>query len=498
MSSSAVGPAPTRTAAPPHAPWRGLPDLARPFVVVAAIVVWTLLVNLPTFARQDADDAFFLEVARLWTEGLPPYVAAYDVKGPAGFAFLAAAVALLGPTLSTLKIVAVVASSVAGAALYRIAATRDRVAAIACVALYPIFMVVCGDVVYQMINATLLVAFALAFGGPLGRRRAAAAGLAIGLACAIKQTCVIDALAVAYVLWARAGAKGDRLGVLAAFAAATPIVPAGFFLYYVWLGAADAFIADVVVAAWRRGADVALGAALSSWADCLFPASVVLIVAAAALTRPARPGGRLALRATAVWLGIEAAGLAAQRAGCGTYVTPLIAPALLIATQAVSARFEAEGSGRRAAALAVFGAVAVWAAMAGRGLAMLEKLPRVDDLSLRQIRTAVAATGPRRDDRLLVVNGAAFANIVTDLRPPTPIFHWAHILCDFPGAGLPALVADLGARPRYVVFDDPDRRPVCESAAYADAIRVALASDYSLAAQGRTELSSWELFERTP
>ena len=106
--------------------------------------------------------------------------------------------------------------------------------------------------------------------------------------------------------------------------------------------------------------------------------------------------------------------------------------------------------------------------------------------------------GPRRDDRLLVVNGAAFANIVTDLRPPTPVFHWAHILCDFPGAGLPALAADLSARPRYVVFEDPDRRPVCESAAYADAIRVALATDYALAAQGRTELSSWELFERTP
>jgi hypothetical protein len=496
MSSSAVGPAPTRTAAPPRAPWRGLPDLARPIAVAAAIAVWTLLVNLPTFARQDADDAFFLEVARLWTEGLPPYVAAYDVKGPAGFAFLAAAVALLGATLSTLKIVAIVASSVAGTALYRIAAARDRAAAIACVALYPIFMVVCGDVVYQMMNATLLVAFALAFGGALGRRRAAAAGLAIGLACAIKQTCVIDALAVAYVLGARA--KGDRLGVLAAFAAATPIIPVAFFLYYVWLGAADAFIADVVAAAWRRGADVSLGAALSSWADCLFPASVVLIVAAAALTQSARPGGQLALRATAVWLGIEAAGLAAQRAGCGTYVTPLIAPALLIATQAVSARFSAEGPARRAVALAVFGAVAVWAAMAGRGLAMIEKLPRVDDLSLRQIKAAVAATGPRRDDRLLVVNGAAFANIVTDLRPPTAVFHWAHILCDFPGAGLPALAADLGARPRYVVFDDPDRRPVCESAAYAEAIRVALASDYALAAQGRTELSSWELFERTP
>jgi len=498
MSSYAVGPDQTPVAAPPRAPWRGLSDLARPFAIVAAIAVWTLLVNLPTFARQEADDPFFLEVAKLWTEGLPPYVAAYDIKGPAGFAFLAAATALLGSTLSTLKVVAIVASSVAGTALYRIAAGRDRAAAIACVALYPIFMVVCGDVIYQTINATLLVAFALAFGEPAGRGRAAAAGLAIGLACAIKQTCAIDALAVAYVLWARAGSRGDRLGVLSAFAAATPIIPAGFFLYYIWLGAADVFIADVVVAAWRRGADVSLGAALWSWADCLFPASVVLIVAAAALTRPVEPGRRLARRATAVWLGIEVAGLAAQRAGCSTYVTPLIAPALLIATEAVSARFGAEGPGRRAVALAVLGVVAVWAAMAGRGVAKLEKLSRVDELSLRQIKTAVEATGPRRDDRLLVVNGGAFANVVTDLRPPTPVFHWAHILCDFPGAGLPALVADLSATPRYLVFEDPDRRTVCQSAAYTDAIRGALATNYALTAQGRTEFSSWKLFERKP
>jgi hypothetical protein len=494
MTTSAIRPDPTLAASP----WRGLPGLARPLAIGVAIVVWTLLVNLPTFARQDADDAFFLEIAKLWTQGFPPYVAAYDVKGPAGFAFLAAAVALLGPTLSTLKIVAIAASSVAAAALYRIAAPRDRAAAIACVALYPIFMVVSGDVIYQTINATLLIAFALALGEPVGRGRAAAAGLAIGLACAIKQTCAIDAVAVAYVLWARAGEKGDRLGTLAAFVAATPIIPAGFFLYYVWLGAADVFIADAVIAAWRRGADVSLGAALSSWVSCLFPASVVLIVAALALTQPARPAERSTRRAIAVWLAIEVAGLAAQRAGCGTYVTLLIAPALLIATGAVSARFGSEGPGRRAAALAVFAAVAVWAAMAGRGLAMLEKLPRVDEVSLRQIKTAVEATAPRRDDRLLVVNGAAFANIVTDLRPPTPIFHWAHILCDFPGAGLPALAADLSARPRYVVFEDPDRRPACQSAAYADAIRVALSGGYGLAAQGRTELSSWRLFERTP
>lgn len=498
MKSYAVGPDPTLAAAPPRAPWRDLADLARPFAIVAAIALWTLLVNLPTFARQDADDAFFLEVAKLWTEGLPPYVAAFDVKGPAGFAFLAVAAALLGPALSTLKIVAIVASSVAATALYRIAAPRDRAAAIACVALYPIFMVVSGDVIYQTMNAALLVAFALAFSERVDRRRAAVAGLAIGLACAIKQTCAIDALAVAYALWAKEGPSGDRWGVLLAFAAAAAIIPAGFFLYYVWLGAADVFIADVVLAALQRGADVSLGAALWSWADCLFPVSVVLIVAVAALARPVEPAERLARRAMAVWLGIEIAGLAAQRAGCSSYVAPLIAPALLIATGAVSARFGTDGLGRRAVALAVFGAVAVSAAMAGRGIARLENPSPVDDLSLRQIKAAVEATGPRRDDRLLVINGGAFANIVTDLRPPTPIFHWAHILCDFPGAGLPALTADLAAAPRYVVFEDPDRRTVCQTAAHSEAIRVALATNYGLAAQGRTKLSSWRLFERTP
>ena len=473
-----------------------LAETARLFAGFAAIAAWTCLVNLPTFGREDADDGFFLEAARLWTQGLPPYVATYDVKGPAGFAFLAAAVALLGPTLSTLKVLSVAASSVAATALWRIAARYDRAVAIACVALYPVLMVVCGDVVYQTLNATLLVGFALAFAEPLDRRRAAAAGLAIGLACAIKQTCAVDALAVGYVLWAKDAPGPERRRALAFFAAALPIAPAAFFLYYAGRGDAGVFVADVVFAALRRGADVSFAAALRSWAECLFPLAPALIVAAMAWAGAAAIEARFPLRAAAVWLALELAALAAQPAGCSVYVTPLVAPALIVATIALSARFGAERPRRRVAALAAFAVAVSWSAMAGRGAAVLTKTPPLDEALLDQIKAAVAATGPRSDDRLLTINGSAFANIVTDLRPPTPYFHWAHILCDFPGAGLPALAANLAAKPRYVAFENPDRRPTCEPAAYADAIEAALAAGYSLAAEGRTPQSRFQLYER--
>ena len=497
MTSDAVGPSPF-AAAPRRGDGMRLGQAASPLAVFAAIALWTTLVHLPTFFREDADDAFFLEAARLWTEGLPPYVAVYDVKGPGGFAWLAVAVALFGPTLAALKILAIAASSVAAAALYRICARYDRAAAIACAALYPILMVVCGDVVYQTMNATLLVGFALTFGAPLDRRRAAAAGLAIGFACAIKQTCAIDALAVGWLLWTADTPRGERLRALAAFAAALPVALAAFLLYYALRGEAAAFVDDVAFAALRRNADLPLGAALHAWAECLFPVSAALILAAAAWTRAAAIEARFPLRAATMWLGLEIVGMAAQRAGCSTYVAPLIAPALMIATVAVSAMFGAASARRRAVALAAFGGLVFASAMAGRGLAILEKMPTVDYARLDQLKAAVEATGPRRDDRLLAVNGSAFVNIVTDLRPPTRFFHWAHILCDFPGAGLPALRADLAAKPRYIVFDDPDRRPACEPPAYAEAIQEALARDYALAAEGRTAASSYRLYQRTP
>ena len=246
----------------------------------------------------------------------------------------------------------------------------------------------------------------------------------------------------------------------------------------------------------RRGGDASFATALRPWAECLFPLAPALIAAAAAWPRAAAIEARFPLRATAVWLGIELAGLAAQPAGCSVYVAPLIAPVLIVATIALSDRFGADRPRRGAVALAALAAAALWTAMAGRGAAILTKMPALDVALLDRIKAAVAATDPRPDDRLLTLNGSAFANLAADLRPPTPYFHWAHILCDFPGAGLPALAADLAARPRYIVVENPERRPICETAAYASAIEAALAAGYALAAEGRTPQSRFQLFER--
>ena len=465
-------------------------------VAFAAILAWTILVNIPTFAFEDADDGFFLEVGHLWNQGLPPYVGAFDVKGPGGFALVALATLLFGPTLAALKILGVLSSAVAGTALYWMCARYDRAAAVLCALIYPIAMIACGDVVYETMNAALLIAFAIAFCDPAGPAKAMAAGLAVGAACAIKQTCAVDALAVVYILWSKEAPKADRVRAVLAFSSAIPAVPLGFFLYYASRGDAGILLQDVVGAALLRGSAAPLGTALHSLADCFFPVSVIFVVACMAGSNFAKLATRFPIRAMTVWAAVELTAIVVQTAGCRTYVTPLVAPLLMIASIYVSESYRREGRNRRAFALGLFGVAAFCGVMAGHGAAILRKMTGVDYELLSQVKATIADTRPQEDDRLLVVNGAAFANIVTDRRPPTPIFHWAHILCDFPGAGFPALVDNFEAKPRYVVFENPDKRPSCQPESYRNEIDSALKENYLLISQGRTGRSAYQVFER--
>ena len=73
--------------------------------------------RLPLWRMDGLDDAFYVEVARLWTHGLPPYLTVYDVKPPGFFALLAVAVAALGPTLDALRALAVVGDAATAVAL---------------------------------------------------------------------------------------------------------------------------------------------------------------------------------------------------------------------------------------------------------------------------------------------------------------------------------------------------------------------------------------------
>src|SRR5208282_3921911 len=73
------------------APARRLSDspLAAALLVYGAALAWTALVRLPLWRMDGLDDAFYVEVAHLWTRGVLPYVGAFDALAASALFFLA-------------------------------------------------------------------------------------------------------------------------------------------------------------------------------------------------------------------------------------------------------------------------------------------------------------------------------------------------------------------------------------------------------------------------
>ena len=463
-----------------------------PLIFLAALA-WTFLVNWPFLRLEDADDGFFLEVAHLWTRGLPPYVASFDIKGPGFFAVLALVLKVFAPTLTTLKLVGVAGSAVAATLLVAITERLGRPVAVLCAAAYPILLVVNGDAAYAVMNAFLLAAYALALGARRGLAPAVGAGLAVGVACAFKQTCAIDALAVLYFLLARGEPRPLRMA--SAFCASAALAPLAFLAYFAAHGATGIFLADVVWTALARSDRVSLAGALRALLEWLMPFSAVVVALAGALLNLRAIEARKPVRPFAIWLAFAFAALVLQRAGYRTYVVPMIAPMLALGAAYVDHVCRRLSAAQRAAAFGAFGALIFAGAMVGHGAAMLRKLPAVDDEALGAMSAALSNAQASPADRLLVLNGAPWLNLVTDLRPPTQVFHPGHFQCDFPGAGLPALQAAFAAKPRFIMLENPSRRPVCESQATADAIEAGLAAGYDPVDSGATAHTAFRLYE---
>jgi 4-amino-4-deoxy-L-arabinose transferase-like glycosyltransferase len=465
-------------------------------LVFLVILVWTSFVSLPTFAFDDADDGFFVEVANLWTRGMAPFVASFDVKGVGFFAILAIAEKVFGPSLAALKLVGGLFSAIGATVLYRMCERYDRPAAVLCAALYPILIIISGDAAYQVMNAFLMIAFACAFSNLQLRPKAIVAGLAVGFACTIKQTCAVDAIALLYILVSARSSRVERAYVTGSFIGAAALAPFAFFSYYALNGNAGVFVQDLVIAALNRESTVALSSVLGGFVEWIWPFSIIVVVLLISISNGGRAiENRLPLRLMLVWLVLELIGIFAQRAGSRPYMVPMIAPMLLITSNYISASYAGNGRSRQLVALVMFGALAFIGAMAGYGHTILEKLRVVDQDALQQTTAAIAATHPRNDDRLFVLNGPVWPNVATNLAPPTPFFYWGHIMCNFPGAGPTALVANFEAKPRYVVFENPNRRLACETDATDDEIRTALAARYSLISTARSRYSIYSVFE---
>jgi len=228
----------------------------RVLAAFGAALIWTFVLRLPLRRVDGPDDAFYIEVAHLWTRGALPYVGAFDIKPPGLFALVAVAESLLGPSLDTLRAVAIFCDAVTATNLFflgrRFGSTSLGVFA---ATLYPFLSeVVSGNDAYPPLAALTTLAFLAALSPLPIVKRALLAGLAIGAAGAVKQTAVFEAVALPAIVLRAPDAAPRRIEAAAAFLAAAAAAPLGFLLYFAGHGAAGPLIADTILNALRRPA----------------------------------------------------------------------------------------------------------------------------------------------------------------------------------------------------------------------------------------------------
>jgi len=476
---------PRRFAVSPALAWVG---------VVLAALAWTALVRLPLWRMDGLDDAFYVEVARLWSRGLPPYLTVYDVKPPGFFALLALAEAALGPTLDALRALAVAGDAATAAALLMLGRRFGAPAVgVAAALVYPLLseLVTANDAYCPLAALT-----SFAFVAALSRRplveRTLAAGLLIGAAGTIKQTAGFEALALIAVLVGAAEAAGRRWRVAAAFLAAAAVAPLAFLAYFAAAGGAGALVADTFVGALVRPASASEGLSfvdglgrffLLQKSDMVLFALVCLALLrrrALAAALPDAPLGALAL-----WFSAAAAGAVVQRSIAVTYLGPTLAPGLLIA-----------GLGLTRAA-PEFSRAPEWTRLAAIALVHPgnDLSARFEGAALAETAAAIRAEGWAPGDRLYVVNRGLWLYGALDAPPPTRFLYPGHTLCDFQDRG-PGLVAEiLASRPRFVVVADRRIHYVCEQADRWRAVDGALSAFYRRVAHAAGAVDSFDVFE---
>ena len=487
--------------------WAGSPGLRAAAAVLAlfgALLVWTFALRSPFLSVEGSDDAFFVAVANLWTRGVLPYVGAFDVKPPGYFAILAGAQSLLGPSLTTLKIVTIGFDAVTATALYCLGARMgSRAIGVFAALLYPLLsQCVTNNAPYAPLAAFTTLAFLAALSSRPLLGRALLSGLALGAALAIKQTAAFEGLALFAIILRAPDPAGLRLKAGAAFVAAAAAAPLAFLVYFALNGAAGPMLGDVVLGALRRPGSAVEGVTLlegflRSFTLLMRPIAPMAIFAGFALLRRPAIGAefpRASLAPLGLWAAAALVSVWAQRALFMAYMGPLLAPLLLLAGAAVA---YAPAPLRRISTplRLAFAGLAVVAAV---GFARTPGLDmRLDAEAIDQAAEAIKASRPAPQDRLFVVSRGAWLYAATDLAPPTAYFHWEHTLCDFPGAGPARLAEILAATPRYLVVADRRRHARYELPESWRLIDAALARSYRLLARARGAGESYDVYEAT-
>ena len=479
----------------------GESPLASALVVYGAALAWTLLVRLPLWRMDGLDDAFYVEVAHLWTRGVLPYAGAFDVKPPGFFAILALAQTLLGPSLDSLRAVAVAFDALGAAALFFLgrrfgSSSLGLFAAI----LYPVLSeLVTSNDAYCPLGALTILAFLAALSPLSPVKRAALTGLAIGAAGAVKQTAGFEAVALAFILLSAPDGAGRRGRAALAFALGASVAPLGFLAYFAAHGAAQALVDDALLGALARPGSASEGLTFLDGVGRYFllQKSVAAIFAFACLallrrralakTLPAAPLGALE-----AWFVCASLSILAQRSIAITYVGPTLAPALLLAGLCLTRATHELGRVPLAMRLGALASVSIAIALAypGNDIGF-----RQETQALAAAAAAIRASGPTSEDRLYVVNRGAWLYGAVELPPPTKVFYPGHTLCDFQDQG-PGLLAEiLAAEPRYLVVADRRLHYVCEKPDRWRIVEAVLARSYRRIAHAAGQADSYDVYE---
>jgi hypothetical protein len=463
---------------------------------IALAAVWAFLAHWPNRGLQGPDDSFYLAAAHLWLSGAPPYLHVFDVKPPGLFALLALAEAIFGPSQAALDGLTTACDAATAFCLWRIGRQLGAPAVGAFAALgFPLLsQMLAENPGYPPLAAATTAAFAFATAPMSWRARVGLAGLAIGFAATIKQTAVLEGLALLWLLLREPEARAMRTTLGFAAAAAAP--PLAFALVFAMQGALQPLLADAVVTASSRpGVDseplARTLARFFSVQSKIWPLAGVAAIAAARfrLLLPGAPAGRV--EGLVLWLAASWLELLLQHARWLNYLGPTFAPALLISGAAVSTAIR-DAAIRRAALLALL-ASTVGAAYPYR---IWPFLAPGDEPAIAAAAAEIIARRPGPDDRLFAIGKGVELNVALGLAPPTPYFHWLHVLCDFPGAGPARLNEAFAAAPRFVVVASARSKPDCLDPSAWPLIERALAQSYRRISQAPAEAPRLDIYER--
>jgi 4-amino-4-deoxy-L-arabinose transferase-like glycosyltransferase len=350
-------------ARPPAAESLGQPRALQllPWVIGGGLLLLSLLTRLPAFAMSvvDWDESLYFIVAEQWRAGHLPYTTVWDNKPIGIYAIFAAFQSLLGDSPVSMRVAGVLAIAATAILAWRITRhlLRDQAPLVADLAgaLAGVLFIVTtisddgiasNTEIFMEAFTCLGMLLALTPVGRIGRGRAVAIGLSLGVAFMIKYVAVFDMFAVFFAMTALPGRASPgrtrpglgwlwhvlKLGILFSLGALAPFVAA--VLLYAAHGKLGVFMQASLLSNLRRVAIPVSGNSFVSAFGAqaaLYPALYVALVWVAARLRVARTEERWGIVTLLGWAVTSAVGVASGGLYFSHYFIQLL-PVLCIAT----------------------------------------------------------------------------------------------------------------------------------------------------------------------